>query len=112
MNVRNKREADIGNSLAHFLLVAALRLRTVAVPKNKNIAQRASNYCIEELKTPQVLGNFNAQISIQSTNLSSSEFCTTQYWEAVKGIVRYAADEKWMSENTWMLIEERNKING
>ena len=120
MNVRNKRGADIGNSLDHFLMVATLRLRTAAVPKNKNIVQRAPNYCIEKLKTPQVLGNFNAQISIQSTNLSSSQISTTQHWAAVKGIFRSAGDDtvgrpprgrrKWMSENTWMLIEERNKI--
>ena len=54
MNVRNKRGADIGNSLDHFHMVATLRLQTVAVTKNKNIVQRAPNYCIEKLKTPQV----------------------------------------------------------
>ena len=72
MNVRNKRGADIGSSIEHFLMVAILRLRTASMPKNKNIVQKAPNYCIEELKTPQVLGNFNAQISTQSTNLSLS----------------------------------------
>ena len=55
MNVRKKRRANIGNSLEHFLMVAILRLRTAAVPKNKNIVQSAPNYCIEKLKTPQVL---------------------------------------------------------
>ena len=88
--------------------------------KNKNIVQRALNYCNEKLKTPHVLGNFNAQISIQSTNLSSSQISTTQPWEAVKGIFRSAGDDtvrrppracrKWMSNSTWMLTEERYKI--
>ena len=100
-------------------MVATLRLRT-AVPKNKNIVQRAINYCIEKLKTPQVPGKFNAQISIQSSNLSSFQISTTQHWKAVKAIFLSAGDDtngrppsgrrQWMSENTWMLMEERNNI--
>ena len=31
MNVHNKRGADIGNSIDHFLMLATLRLRTAAV---------------------------------------------------------------------------------
>ena len=55
-----------------------------------------------------------------ATNLNLSEFSTTQHWEVLKGISRFAGDytiaspprgrRKWMSENTWMLIEERNKL--
>ena len=113
MKVRNKRGANIGNSLDHFLMVATLRLRTAVMPKNKNIVKRVSNYCIERLKSPQVLGNFNAQISQQATKLSSFQIGTTQHWGAVKGIFRcadgdetvsrsYTGRRKWMSENTWM----------
>ena len=107
MNVRNKRGADIRNSLDQFLMVAMV----ADVPKNKNIVQRATNYCIERLKTPQVLGNFNAQISVLSTNLSSCQIGTTQHslcWRLVGRQPR--GRRKWMYKNTWMLIEERSKI--
>ena len=92
MNVRNKRGADIENSLDHFLKLATLSLRTAAVPKNKHIVQRAPNYCIERLKTPQVLGNFSAQTQ-QATNLNSPQIGTTKHLATVKGVFRSAGDE-------------------
>ena len=71
--------------LTRFLMVASLP--TAAVPKNKNILQRAPNYCIQKLRTPQVLGNFKTQISIQSANLSSSQSSTTQHWKALLDMI-------------------------
>lgn len=113
LDVRNKRGADIGSD--HHLIVATIRLKIAAIKKNTVIQNR--RFEVEKLKDPTIQNNFTVALSNAAQNLfqvNCSDWSTISktFHDAAEQTVGHKVPKrkKWISDNTWNLINERREI--
>uniref|UniRef100_A0A8D8XXM4 Craniofacial development protein 2 n=1 Tax=Cacopsylla melanoneura TaxID=428564 RepID=A0A8D8XXM4_9HEMI len=117
LDTRNKRGAHCGSD--HHLVVASIRLKVAA--KQTMAEKRKGRYDVGKLKNNTVKGEFNTELSnrFYTLQMGNNETINCK-WNKTKDTFNKTCEdvlgttrkqkEPWVSDNTWKLIEERNKL--
>lgn len=109
LDVRNKRGADVASD--HHLIVGTLRIK-LAVPKQPADMKRIK-LNIEKLRIPQIAKSFKEKMqeTINQKSAQKWENMADNIIEVAKTTIGVKSRQRkeWISENTWLLIEDRKR---
>lgn len=104
-DVRTRRGADAATD--HVLLTADVQLKVAAIKRTTNQGHR--KYDIAKLKSPENRGAYTRRLRECIDGMSWREAHETAARE-VLGTLERRPKKKWISDDTWRLIEERHAL--